>query len=361
MAETENRVFNFEEWCTSNGLTKKTFQALQKEDIVTENLLSTLTEGDMATLGVTLGQRKALRTAIKNIQKNFTSQDSVAELQQALSNEVDDGCLNSSRKITLADIRNGAALADAGKHFHELFLSDSLQNQPPSSSLPTTHAEHFACLDPRLTLTIKAHKKKAAHITDFLTERTKKRRQSQKKELIVDTEQRLVVRTDDQHPYSGIRMEEWVAANCRLMNYLLQTGALPRQDVEFYLAHTVNVMEYAERYSWESVLDFDHQYRELQAEHSFPWGTYPPYMEAKMEPRAQRSMTALQQHAMPECKQFKARGHCTFGKTCKYRHTQSANAHNLSPPTRAPPAQHSQAVATSSEQFGPAKNAFPRH
>lgn len=349
--------FYFEEWCNSNSLTKKTLQALQKEDIVSEHLLSTLTEEDMATLGVTLGQRKALRTAIGTFQKD-TRQAGIDDLQQVLT-AGEGGASSSIPQITMADIRNGTALTDAGKRFDELFLRDPQQNQPQTVSTP--HADRFACFDPRLTLTIKAHKKKTAHITDFLTEKTKKRRQSQKKELIVDTEQRLVVRTDDQHPYSGIRMEEWVAANCRLMNNLLQTGALPRQDVEFYLAHTVNVMEYAERYSWESVLDFDYQYRELQAEHSFPWGTYPPYMEAKMEPRAQRSTpTVSQRQAVPECKQFKARGSCSFGKACKYRHNQLSNAPSDQSPQTNPPTMRSTATA-SGGQFGSEKNAPPRH
>jgi hypothetical protein len=232
--------------------------------MVTVELLSAMRDEDMASLGVTLGQRKVLCAAIKKFHGSDLGGEVVNDAAAALG-------LGSN--VMSTDTRGAASLAAAGKQFSELFLSGTSNTQHVA-----VEQHRFSCFDPRLTLTVKAHSKKAVHITDFLTEKTKKRRQSRKKELVLatthDNEERLVVRSDDQHPYSGIKVEEWVAANCRVMNKLLQTGELSRDDVEYYLAHTVNIMDYAERYEWESVLDFDHQYRELQAEHGFPWGTY---------------------------------------------------------------------------------------
>lgn len=116
---------------------------------------------------------------------------------------------------------------------------------------------------------------KAIHITQFLTDVQK------------TTMFRVLSRTDEDgrvdshsHPYSGITQLEWGgAANCRLLTHLLQTTSLTRAEIECYLAYTTKVFEFTDWHEWDSILDFDYHYREMQAEHQFPWGTISPYME----------------------------------------------------------------------------------
>ena len=74
-------------------------------------------------------------------------------------------------------------------------------------------------------------------------------------------------------------LSEWGAANCRIMNCLLVTGALNRANIEYYLAYTTTLFSFVEKFRWHSILDFDFQYRELQAEHNFQWGTLMPSLE----------------------------------------------------------------------------------
>ena len=77
--------------------------------------------------------------------------------------------------------------------------------------------------------------------------------------------QTRVIRADDDYPYLGIRIEEWEAANMRLMNSLLSNGELKRDQIEFYFTFTTKIFEFADIYEWNSVLNFDYSYRELQA------------------------------------------------------------------------------------------------
>ena len=51
----------------------------------------------------------------------------------------------------------------------------------------------------------------------------------------------------------------------KLMNFLMSTGDLSRDKVEFYLAYTMQIFEMADVYEWSSILQFDQRYRELQA------------------------------------------------------------------------------------------------
>jgi hypothetical protein len=85
-------------------------------------------------------------------------------------------------------------------------------------------------------LTMKAQTRKAIHVTAFLSEKAKRRRQHRKRELVLrsggENMDRVVIQTDDEHPYAGIYMEEWGAANRRVMNHLLAGNILKREDVD---------------------------------------------------------------------------------------------------------------------------------
>ncbi len=49
--------------------------------------------------------------------------------------------------------------------------------------------------------------------------------------------------------------------------------------VEYYLAYTAIMFEFAQKYDWASMMDFDIKYREQQAAHVFQWGAINPLME----------------------------------------------------------------------------------
>ena len=273
------------------------------------------------------------------------------------------------RSCTDADIasirRQALLLNDAGKHLDTLLSKDSMDhtivdslhhgtfsghNTTANTELgpvtglgndyvnkPAQYSYAYGQIDPRAILTTKATSRKAVHITLFISERARKKRQNRRKEIVLShsspESDRLVLKTDEDHPYARIAMEEWGAANCCLMNHLLLNQQLMRPDIEFYLAYTAKIYDMAELYEWYSILDYDYQYRELQAEHGFPWGTFAPHLDQRLVPRKQAggpskpypqgqgykgNSASLQQ----ECRLFKAsKGtYCPFGETCKYKH-----------------------------------------
>ena len=148
----------------------------------------------------------------------------------------------------------------------------------------------------------------------------------------------VVLQTDDGHPYSGLTLSEWAAANCRLMAFLLSSGQLAPSDADYYLAYTTNIFEYYESYEWENILDFDYLYRERQSEHGFQWGYIPTNMELSLLASPRRKPTlgqgargkggalnkqqpASQPKSTEECKLFKNNnGRCPYGEACKYVH-----------------------------------------
>ena len=128
----------------------------------------------------------------------------------------------------------------------------------------------------------KATSSKALHITEFLPEHIRKKRFA-KTYRVNPTEggEPCVLYQEAPISYEGITIDVWGAANMRLLNRLLRTGQLAYNDVEFYLAYTAHIFDLAERHLWSSVLAFDQQYRELQAEFGYPWGTFSSHLESK--------------------------------------------------------------------------------
>jgi len=141
----------------------------------------------------------------------------------------------------------------------------------------------------------------------------------------------IAVKNNEQETFS-ISMAEWGAANMRLMSYLLEVGDLHRDQVEYYLAYTMQVFELADVYDWSSVLLFYTQYRELQAEHGFVWGDMRLSMQMQLLVPKQANYGKPRPNKHPaksdeECKKWLATGgHCPFGTRCKYVHRKLDNA-----------------------------------
>lgn len=308
--------FNFDEWASSLGLSRKITQILRQEELVSKEALSLLELKDLKELNFPMGTTKII---LHDIAKWTTVQTNVTDTVSVTEPNVQSSSMGN----------NFGQLEGAGKTLDHL-LND-LQ-APPAQGCPISSGQaDWGHMDPRTILTIKAQSSKAVHITAFITEHCKRRRQNRRKEFIIksgtkDTET-LVLKSDDEHPYLGIYIEEWGAANMRLMNHLLCTGQLPRDEIEFYLAYTTKIYEFAEKYDWNSVLNYDYNYRELQAEHKFKWGTFSPHMELQLlvpkRPKQQSGQNGPGQLAREDCKLFKARGSCPFGATCKFRHLRS--------------------------------------
>ena len=116
------------------------------------------------------------------------------------------------------------------------------------------------------------------------------------------------------------------------MAHLIRNGSLRASDIEYYLAYTTLIYEYADKYTWESILDFDFLYRERQAEYGFPWGAGTSHMEMQVlvanptnrkqeyQEGGYRSQGPRKEDR-PICKLFQARnGNCPFGRGCKFQH-----------------------------------------
>lgn len=314
--------FNFDEWAKTLGLSRKVIQCLRQEELVRKEALKLVEVADLKSIGLPLGSIKLIMEQVNSWNK-------------------------SAIIIDKESSANDTVLEAAGKTLDTLLLTN---NFVPGEN---TQDSYINYMDPRTVLTLKAKSQKATHITEFLTEKSKKRRQNRRKEFILRTgssdAETLVLRTEEEHPYLGILLEEWGAANMRLLNHLLATGKIHRSNIEYYLAYTTRIFEFSEIYEWSSVLHFDHTYRELQAEHQFQWGTFSPHMELQiLTPKRVRQNQASGWQGTPlqpreDCRIFKAKGSCPFGVNCRYRHHKPQPAKHAPAPNAPQPTNNSSA------------------
>jgi hypothetical protein len=304
--------FAFEAWITELNLPRKVSQILRQEELTSKETLSLLSENDLKGLGLPLGCTKVILEQVRKWKQG--------EISDTAGEQPND-----------KETQNEVTLDGSGKLLDELLTFPNITQLPSKERHSNVH-NGSSFMDPRSILTMKANTKKTVHITQFLSENSKRRKNNKRKEFVLHSSERetIVFKTEDEHPYLGIQMEEWGAANMRVLNHLLTVNDIERSEVEFYLAYTTRIFEFAESFEWNSVLNYNYHYRELQAEHGFKWGTYSPHMELQMlVPKRPKPSVPVQNPAPKEdCRIFKAKGACPFGDKCRYKHVKALPSNN---------------------------------
>jgi len=329
--------FDFRDWAKESKLASETQKALRSQGLYELEVLLLVKPGDIRRAGISLGQEVLVRRALGILgnthfiqlpAKPASSPPSVTEEntpEQTLDpkeaqSEVD--VLLSAGK-TLDELLNGCTLPTVNDAVH-------VAAQAPSMAY-----------DPRILLTVRSTGKKAEKIANFLPEKVKDRLQRKRRDRMVlsTSEDGRISLKQNEEDLSGITIAEWGSANMKLMNYLMSTGDLSRDKVEFYLAYTMQVFEMVDVYDWSSILQFDQRYRELQAAHGFPWGDMRMALQMQLlAPRKTIYHGHHQQSTRPsataeECKLWLNSGgkFCAFGSKCKYVHKRFPDATEKDP------------------------------
>ena len=364
------------------GLTEKTITALEKADVWTLAEFDLVDVAGMAELradGVTLGQANKLKALVQNnrrgrkldgtapcmqaaevdissqlpgVRDTRSNADAVKQLLEHYTDNNGDNVTDTGggletlmSNMNIKDIRHHPELDEAGKLWE--FLKDNHIQDPLLSAVPggasanksgyvtpPVHTNNFSNDDPRAILIMRATSNKTVHITTFLSEETKKRLRNKRQQYLVQNGEALTMKIKDEHPYAGISIHEYGAANMRLMNYLLRSGRLDRDKVEYYLAYTTLIFELGDKYEWRDVLNFDFQYRERQEEIGFEWGAMVSVMELQLlsgnKNRNVFPMDKLKHNPrggrpkMEICRNFANTGQCSYGENCRFKHVERA-------------------------------------
>ena len=315
--------FSPEEWAAKHNLNRNTTRLLRREELLDEEVLKALTREDINRLELSIGQARALTSAVADL-GNPIQVDQDGEDQVANDQEQED----VGQEAAQLDL-----LVKAGRELDHLLA----QGGEGATKSAKGGAAPYHQYDPRMNLTVRAVTKKALQVVSFLPEAARTRVNRRKRDRLVLAESpggTVSLKTEDAGQVY-ISWDEWSAANNRLLAHMLREGDLPRVDVEYYLAYLTYIYELVPNFEWTSILEYDTRYREIQAQHGFPWGTMAPHLDTILV--AKKPVAALkgkpaggdrgrirQEEKKQICKMFATRGSCPFGEACKYRHERGA-------------------------------------
>ena len=203
----------------------------------------------------------------------------------------------------------------------------------------------------------------------------------------------VFVRLKKPKSFTDVSPAQYLAANSRILATLLESGRLGFSQILDYLAYTAKIGEFATRFTWASVLQFDKRYREDQAAFGFRWGSDSQHLATlvlkerqnisttgtgvgsgqrrSQQPGGQRLVTRVKGPGGVEICDSWNRGYCRFSP-CRYQHCCSicfqqnhqASSHSANPPPPShshshqptPPSWQATGSTSSWRSTGPATN-----
>ena len=126
----------------------------------------------------------------------------------------------------------------------------------------------------------------------------------------------------------NVQPSQWIVANALILAEIVRESAhdsaLP-QTVLDYLSYTAKVGDLSGRFIWSSVMLYDDEYRELQANHGFRWGMDSSHLSTVFlqarDPRPAKSKPRYQSRFNDKtCGYFNTGRKCPHEPACKFAH-----------------------------------------
>ncbi len=316
-------------WLGEQGLSDGTIQKIQQFGFTSKQAVAVMRREDITAMDVQpLAQQRLLQSIIESsAQSAAATGHSAAHVPPATAPQG----LQDNLSAQIAQL------------FSSLPNHD---DQPGSQQTPATlHGERID-LNP-LAYLLPRSSKKYLDITEFV-----QAGMTESEEAVMGGGggTQIVFKSGPQKPrLENVTPMQWSAANMRIAFELVRSGQLQLSGLFEYIAYTIKVSELAQTYLWQSVLQYDRAYRQLQVEHGFKWGSDTPHLATvHLKPRSAASGSLTASNRRPDrpsrtaqtptqtqqsqvCRLYQ-RNQCPFGDSCKYVHACSAPAcHGLHP------------------------------
>ena len=262
-----------EEWCIKHGLSEDAVKILKDEAFDTIEALQCMDCDDLEALPLRRGHKAILRKSLLEVNESCSV--------NTLKSSVQHHCRESDKKVS------------------ELFSGLKLADNASSSK-----GENYL------------------KITDFIPQG-----------IIVEEEMSIGGGVVLKLPGARAKLEKvspsaWITGNAKIMMALSDRHDFSIKD---YIKYTAMIGELGCRFTWQSVLVFDDEYRQRQHRDGFRWGSEAPHLSTVVLRDRPLSSSKIQigqrQRAMPSakkdiCLQFN-RGACSYGLRCIYQHVCS--------------------------------------
>ena len=309
--------FKVAEWASSNGLTAKTCSILEKEELVTEDALETMTPDQIDSLSLTMGQTNLLKKAIRG-------------LHHALPAQKDD-----KPPVTTKSLAQDEEVTKLLATLKDSHLKDLLElTQDHTEPSVTGELFHGATAKPKYLL-----------IPDHVSF-PKSTDTEEETELFSSGSKRVLLKSAKTKPkVENVTLPQWISANGRILLKLIAKGC-DMQTVKDYLQYNIELGDYLQTCTQSSVLILDDahrravsdqskRYSEVDAHHRYFYLERKPAAvnTSKATYRSQKKPSQAMYDADGQelCRLFAKYGSCKYGDSCKFIHQRSPVSDDLPP------------------------------
>jgi len=316
--------FKFSNW--AKGLPSGVADIFVDSGFDSWHALVNATTTDIADLKLKPGHRVATLALLQELQSTtegpiWKHAETAAKMTEATSSPVTAQQFSTTTPMTAQQFP--ATLTNISHSLDEVLRLSSGASEAPLGGRVD--------LDPCVFLNTRSGET-ALQIPDFVSFRDNAEHED------IELKEGVVIRLAKGKPkLDSISPAQFIAANSRILARLIESGRLAGQGILDYLAYTAKVGEMATRYTWSSVLTYDHQYRQSQAAYGFRWGSDSQHLAlVALKERAgdgqkhdgQQRSSRPPRPSAPKlvgpsgkelCKQWN-RGHCAFAPRCHFEH-----------------------------------------
>ena len=161
---------------------------------------------------------------------------------------------------------------------------------------------------------------KYRHIVDFIP---KSAVHSDEEYELLDGLSIRVKGRNSQTKLETVTPAQWVSANARILADIMvndHTRLSPNQVLD-YLAYTTKVGELATKFTWSSVIQYDDDYRSLQQQYGFRWGSDTPHLSTLNLELRGKAQKAKKEPIKAVCRFYNS-GVCSY-QPCRFKHVCS--------------------------------------
>ena len=259
----------FKMWCADHSLKDETVAVLLEQGFDSVKTLTVIENQDVLDLNIPhKAQLRLLQAAIKEA-KNF------GQVEQP------------PQTVTAQTVTNPPASAPLAMGGTGLGLTiDSLLGQLPQNSNSTEQSggQFRPEYDPTFHLIAgkSSGNTKALEVLDFVGLSVKCDLEEEQVVSEIGENNSLILKTSQKKPkYENLTIWQWSLGAIRIQDELVRIGKLTTETHKRqYWGYMCKILELNTRFEWQSILEYDREYRRNQARFNFPWGTEIPHLSS---------------------------------------------------------------------------------
>lgn len=146
----------------------------------------------------------------------------------------------------------------------------------------------------------------------------------------VELSEGVYFRKDKHVKLESVNPAQWVVASNKILLAMWDESHLSVQEVRDYICHQIKIGELATRYTWASVIQYDQEYRDKQAEMQYSFGSDAGHLSrvilrdrdsVSKQPQTKSKQRYKEPHSV--CLLFNSDKGCHFASKCKFEHVCS--------------------------------------